>query len=116
MPILARFLARLSLSENGDERLGVAIMRRKKSVSARWALQDAKNRLSEVVDAAVEGRPQVVTRHGVETAVVISHREYERLTARRAVRQSFASYLLHVPKSDDHSSFERIPLTPRDED
>ena len=29
-----------------------------------WTLQDAKNRLSAVVNAALEGAPQTVTRRG----------------------------------------------------
>jgi prevent-host-death family protein len=44
-----------------------------------WALQDAKNRLSEVVDRAVEEGPQTITRRGRETAVVMSVSEYRRL-------------------------------------
>jgi len=44
-----------------------------------WALQDAKNRLSEVVDRAVEEGPQTITRRGCETAVVVSVSEYRRL-------------------------------------
>jgi prevent-host-death family protein len=44
---------------------------RSRNAAARWALQDAKNRFSEVVDAALEGQPQIVTRRGVEAAVII---------------------------------------------
>jgi prevent-host-death family protein len=36
-----------------------------------WALQDAKNKFSELVDKAVGDGPQVVTRHGKETVVVL---------------------------------------------
>jgi antitoxin Phd len=80
----------------------------------RWALQDAKNRFSEVVDAALRGQPQVVTRRGVETAVVISHDEYTRMTAVHAERrQSIAEYLLDGPTVDGGDAFERIKLRPR---
>ncbi len=80
----------------------------------RWALQDAKNRLSEVVDAALRGQPQVVTRRGVETAVVISHETYTRMTAAAAdQRPSFAEYLLDGPALDRGDAFERINLRPR---
>ncbi len=44
-----------------------------------WQLQEAKNKFSEVVNKAVSGGPQVITRHGAETAVVISYEEYQRL-------------------------------------
>jgi prevent-host-death family protein len=80
----------------------------------RWALQDAKNRLSEVVDAAVRGEPQVVTRRGVETAVIISHDEYLRMTAAQTEpRQSIAQYLVDGPAVSGGDVFERINLRPR---
>lgn len=44
-----------------------------------WQLQDAKNRFSEVVEESVKHGPQVVTRRGVETAVVISYDEYRKM-------------------------------------
>ena len=46
---------------------------------ARWALQDAKNKLSAVLVAAARGQPQVVTRLGVEAAVGASYAEYARI-------------------------------------
>ncbi|TDI43747.1 MAG: type II toxin-antitoxin system Phd/YefM family antitoxin [Acidobacteria bacterium] len=45
-----------------------------------WALQDAKNRFSEVVDRAIAEGPQTITRRGKETAVVVSIGEFKRLT------------------------------------
>ena len=44
-----------------------------------WQLQEAKNRLSEVVDKALNQGPQVITRRGAETAVVLSMDDYRRL-------------------------------------
>ena len=44
-----------------------------------WQLQEAKNRLSEVVDKALHQGPQVITRRGVETAVVLSMADYRRM-------------------------------------
>lgn len=44
-----------------------------------WQLQDAKNRLSEVVDRAQHTGPQIITRRGTEVAVVLSYEEYARL-------------------------------------
>ena len=46
---------------------------------AQWALQDAKNRFSAVVDAALAGEPQQVTRRGKPAVVVVSVSEYDRL-------------------------------------
>jgi len=44
-----------------------------------WQLQEAKNKLSEVVEAALNDGPQVITRRGADTAVVLSYAEYRRL-------------------------------------
>lgn len=49
-----------------------------------WQLQDAKNRLSEVVDEAVRSGPQVITRRGVEAVVVVSVADWARLSRRRS--------------------------------
>jgi prevent-host-death family protein len=44
-----------------------------------WQLQTAKNRLSEVVDRAIEQGPQVITRRGADAVVVLSIDDYRRL-------------------------------------
>ena len=44
-----------------------------------WPLQDAKNRFSAVVNAAMAGIPQQVTRRGKPAVVVLAAEEYERL-------------------------------------
>lgn len=46
-----------------------------------WQLQEAKNKLSEVIDRALEEGPQVITRHGVEVVVVMPYTGYRKLTA-----------------------------------
>lgn len=45
-----------------------------------WQLQQAKGRLSEVVDRALAGEVQVVTRHGKKAVVVLSYDQYEKLS------------------------------------
>jgi antitoxin Phd len=45
-----------------------------------WQFQDAKGRFSEVVDLSLREGPQMVTRRGEETVVVLSVREYRWLT------------------------------------
>lgn len=45
----------------------------------RWQLQEAKNRLSELVRKARQEGPQVITLHGRDAAVVVSAREYRRI-------------------------------------
>lgn len=44
-----------------------------------WQLQEAKNRLSEVVRAAKSKGPQVITVHGKEEVAVVSIAELRRL-------------------------------------
>ena len=43
-------------------------------------LRDAKATLSAVVDEAMRGKPAVITRHGKRQAVVVSYKEWERLS------------------------------------
>ena len=44
-----------------------------------WQLLEAKNRFSEVVEEAVQRGPQVITRRGVETAVLLSVTDYRKI-------------------------------------
>lgn len=44
-----------------------------------WQLQEAKNKFSEVVEAALNKGPQVITKRGTDTAVVLSYTEYRGL-------------------------------------
>jgi len=48
-------------------------------MNAIWQIQDAKNQLSEVIKRAAKQGPQLITKHGKKTAVVISYAEYEKL-------------------------------------
>ena len=77
-----------------------------------WPLQDAKNRFSAVVDAALAGNPQRVTRRGVPAVVVVAVDEYERLRhMEKAAAPSFADQLLAIPQ--DGEEFERLRLPAR---
>jgi antitoxin Phd len=44
-----------------------------------WQLQDAKNRFSEIVKKALREGPQVVTRRGKKTVVIMSIEQYQSL-------------------------------------
>lgn len=77
-----------------------------------WSLQDAKNRFSAVVDAALEGEPQRVTRRGKPAVMVIAVEQYERLRhLEKARAPTFADLLLAIPQ--DGEAFERIRLPSR---
>lgn len=57
-----------------------------------WPVQDAKARFSELLDACIAEGPQVVTRRGAETAVLVPIAEWRRLHA--AARPSLKQLLL----------------------
>lgn len=57
-----------------------------------WPVQDAKSRFSELLDTCVNEGPQLVTRRGAETAVLIPIAEWKRLN--NSARASLKSLLL----------------------
>jgi len=48
-----------------------------------WTVAEAKAKFSEVLDRAVSDGPQVITRKGLRTAVVVAAEEWERKTKRK---------------------------------
>jgi len=67
----------------------------------KWTLQDAKNKFSTVVDAALSGTPQEVTRRGKPAVVVLSATDYRQLLAEaKRARGSFVDHLLAFPAAD----------------
>ena len=48
-------------------------------MSRKWPVQDAKARFSELLDTALSEGPQIVTKRGVETAVLIPIEQWRRL-------------------------------------
>ncbi len=57
-----------------------------------WQVQDAKARFSEFLNATIRKGPQVVTRRGVEAAVLVPIGEWNRL--QHAARPSLKALLL----------------------
>jgi antitoxin Phd len=47
-----------------------------------WPVQEAKARFSELLEASVKDGPQIVTKRGIETAVLIKIDEWRRLQER----------------------------------
>jgi prevent-host-death family protein len=77
-----------------------------------WSVQDAKNRFSEVVEAA-QRKPQTVTKHGKPAVVIVAANEYARLRKLQDLQApSFADMLLGMPQGG--VEFERGPAKPRD--
>ena len=64
-----------------------------------WRVQDAKARFSEVLNASVRDGPQVITRRGIATAVLVAIEEWRRLQA--AARPTLKELLLaKAPRAD----------------
>jgi prevent-host-death family protein len=53
-------------------------------MSTRYSIAEARSRLPTIVDQAEAGIDVELTRRGTPVAVVVSHRELERLRGRRA--------------------------------
>jgi antitoxin Phd len=83
-----------------------------------WRLQDAKAQFSAVVDAALNGEAQLVTRRGKRAVVVLAAAEYERLRqGERAKAPGFIDHLLAVPRAPSrarHPAERRPALSLRD--
>jgi prevent-host-death family protein len=75
-----------------------------------WQVQEAKQRFSEVLRAAVSGEPQIVTKHGEEVAVVMDIAEYRRL---RGESMTFMEYLRAEPSADESFEVRRAGDLPR---
>jgi prevent-host-death family protein len=80
------------------------------SAGGAWTLAGAKARLSELVDRAQDA-PQVITRNGKPSAVVVSAEEWARKTARKG---SLAEFLLDSPLAGADLDIARAHDTPRD--
>lgn len=75
-----------------------------------WTVADAKARLSEVIDRA-QGEPQMITRNGKPSVVIVSVEEWQRKTERRG---SLAEFLLASPLRGADLDLERVRDEPRD--
>jgi antitoxin Phd len=77
-----------------------------------WSVQDAKNRFSEVVEAA-RRKPQTVTKHGKPAVVVVAADEYARLRKLEHLKApTFAELLLAMPTGGEE--IERLEGCMRD--
>ena len=70
-----------------------------------WQVQDAKARFSELLEASLSEGPQIVTKRGIEAAVVVAATEWRRLQS--AARPALKDLLLaETPRAE-------IPVPPR---
>jgi len=83
-------------------------------VNAIWPLQDAKNRLSEVVDRAASEGPQTITRRGREAAVLLSAEDFRNLIRGRT--GDLVSFFRKSPLAGEPLDFSRSQDTGREVD
>ena len=79
---------------------------------AEWPLQDAKNKFSAVVNAALAGEPQRVTRRGHPAVVVLAAEEYDRLCRLEGSQvPTLSELLLEMPQDDQECQRLSISIT-----
>ena len=76
-----------------------------------WQLQDAKNKFSNLVERARKEGPQIVTKHGKETVVVMSVEDYKKL---RKLPEDLAAFMQKSPLAGVELDIERDKQPPRD--
>ncbi|KIU54503.1 MULTISPECIES: type II toxin-antitoxin system Phd/YefM family antitoxin [Bradyrhizobium] len=80
--------------------------------SDHWTVAGAKARLSEVIERAQSG-PQIITRHGKPSVVIVSAEEWARKTVRKG---TLAEFLMASPLRDADVDLDRVRDQPRDLD
>ncbi len=80
--------------------------------SDHWTVAVAKARLSEVIERA-QTDPQIITRYGKPSVVMVSAEEWARKTVRKG---SLAEFLMASPLRDADIDLERLRDQPRDLD
>lgn len=80
---------------------------------AKWQVQEAKAKFSELIDQAEHDGPQIVTRHGEERAVVISIEDFR---AHFHKKPDFITFLLEYGPTIDEPLFKRQDDLGRDFD
>lgn len=79
-------------------------------ISDSWQLQTAKNKFSEVINHALNGVPQLITRNGKPAVYIVAADEYESLRNKKKLKQ----LLLNSPHKDVEIEIERSRDTGRD--
>jgi antitoxin Phd len=69
-----------------------------------WTIQEAQERLGDVVEEAIQHGPQVISRQGIEVAVVLSYEEYLDLKGRRT---NLAQFFIESPLRDSGLDLKR---------
>lgn len=75
-----------------------------------WQLQEAKNKFSQVIRQAQQGKPQYITLRGKPAAVIVSIDDYQKLNQ----PQNSLSETLMMPLIEKELDLSRNPDTGRE--
>ena len=78
-----------------------------------WTVAQAKARFSEVIERAMTGRPQTITRNGRTAVVVVDAADWKRRTERKG---TLAEFLAASPLRNAGAETQRIKGRLRDVD
>jgi len=76
-----------------------------------WQLQEAKAKFSEVINEAIQHGPQVITKHGVDTVLLISIDDYKKINK---PKQKLSSFFNNSPLKNNKLDLNRSKDFPRD--
>ena len=76
-----------------------------------WQLQEAKNKLSSLVERAQKEGPQIITKHGKEAVVVMSVEDYKKMSKPKA---DLVSFLQNSPLHGLEIDITRDKSAPRE--
>ncbi len=76
-----------------------------------WQLQEAKAKFSEVINEAIQHGPQVITKHGVDTVLLISIDDYKKINK---PKQKLSGFFNNSPLKNNKLDLNRSKDFPRD--
>ena len=77
-----------------------------------WQLQEAKNKLSQVVDDAISDGPQIITRRGIEVVIVIAYEQFKKMAASE---EKLSDFFSNSPLAGEELDLSRDRSAIRDE-
>jgi antitoxin Phd len=98
-------LPKSGLHKSGLQKSGTAV--HELTAGAKWQLQTAKARFSEVFRRARAEGPQYVTRQGKEAVVIVPAEEFDRLAGRTRQPQSLVAFFAQSPLAGDGLNLKR---------
>ncbi len=81
------------------------------AIKNHWQLQEAKNKFSSLVELAANECPQIVTKHGKDTVVVISIEDYKKLSGHKT---GLVKFFKNSPLAKEELDLERSKEQPRE--